>query len=147
MHEASVKLLNEALADELAAIHQYMYFHFHCDDQGYEPLSTLFKAKAIEEMQHAERLAERILFLKGEVEMKLAAEVVKTHDVAEMLDLAKKSEEAAIKMYNRFAVESGSNADSVDTQAEHLAKFGEQFLALQSMERSRSASAGPAEGA
>jgi bacterioferritin len=166
MHEASVKLLNEALADELAAIHQYMYFHFHCDDQGYEPLSTLFKAKAIEEMQHAERLAERILFLKGEVEMKLAAEVVKTHDVAKMLELAKNAEEAAVKMYNRFAVESGNNADSVtkklfedlivdeerhydgfDTQSEHLAKFGEQFLVLQSMEGTRNAGAGPAEGA
>ena len=36
MHEQSITLLNRAVADELSAVHQYMYFHFHCDDQGYE---------------------------------------------------------------------------------------------------------------
>ena len=36
MHEKSVELLNRAVADELSAVHQYMYFHFHCDDQGYD---------------------------------------------------------------------------------------------------------------
>ena len=38
MHEKSIDLLNKALADELAAVHQYMYFHFHCDDQGLDLL-------------------------------------------------------------------------------------------------------------
>jgi len=32
MYEQSVKLLNQAVGDELFAIHQYMYFHFQCDD-------------------------------------------------------------------------------------------------------------------
>jgi len=63
----SIELLNRAVADELAAVHQYMYFHFHLDDQGFGPLAILFKRTAIEEMMHIERLAERILFLKGEV--------------------------------------------------------------------------------
>ena len=43
MHEKSVELLNRAVADELSAVHQYMYFHFHCDDQGYDPLAGLFR--------------------------------------------------------------------------------------------------------
>ena len=30
--EVSIKLLNRAVADELLAVHQYMYFHFRCDD-------------------------------------------------------------------------------------------------------------------
>ena len=34
MYEKSIELLNRAVADELSAVHQYMYFHFHCDDQG-----------------------------------------------------------------------------------------------------------------
>jgi len=46
-----------------------MYFHFHRDDQGYDLLANLFKKTAIDEMIHIEQLAERILFLKGEVEM------------------------------------------------------------------------------
>lgn len=59
------------------AVHQYMYFHFQCDDQGYDLLANLFKRTAIEEMMHIEMLAERILFLKGEVELKAAHEVRK----------------------------------------------------------------------
>ena len=44
MHKKSIVLLNKAVADELAAVHQYMYFHFHCDRQlewggGAAPLS------------------------------------------------------------------------------------------------------------
>ena len=35
MHEASVKLLNHAVGDELYAVHQYMYFHFHVWDLIY----------------------------------------------------------------------------------------------------------------
>ena len=72
MYEKSIELLNTAVADELSAVHQYMYFHFHCDDQGIELLSDLFKRTAIEEMLHLERLADRTLFLKGDVVMEAA---------------------------------------------------------------------------
>ena len=73
--KTSIDLLNKAVADELQAVHQYMYFHFHLDDQGFGPLSLLFKRIAIMEMGHVELLAERILFLKGDVEMALAGPV------------------------------------------------------------------------
>jgi len=72
MHEKSIVLLNKAVADELFAVHQYMYFHFHMDDQGYDLLSSMFRRIAIVEMTHVELLAERILFLKGDVEMEIA---------------------------------------------------------------------------
>ena len=62
MKEKSIELLNKAIADELSAVHQYMYFHFHCDDQGYDLLAGLFKKTAIDEMIHIEKLAERIPF-------------------------------------------------------------------------------------
>lgn len=58
--EQSLGLLNKSVADELAAVHQYMYFHFHLDDQGFAPLAKLFKRTAIAEMGHVEALAERI---------------------------------------------------------------------------------------
>ena len=48
--EKSIELLNKAVADELLAVHQYMYFHFRCDDMGYDLLSGLFKRTAIQEM-------------------------------------------------------------------------------------------------
>lgn len=156
MHKKSIVLLNKAVADELCAVHQYMYFHFHCDDQGYDLLAGLFKRTAIEEMIHVEKLAERILFLKGDVEMNAASDVTKTRDVKEMLKLAAKMEENSAKDYNKWANECSANADAVskqlfeslvvdeerhydqyDTELENLAKFGDSYLALQSIERSK----------
>lgn len=166
MKQKSIELLNKAVADELSAVHQYMYFHFHCDDQGYDLLAMLFKRTAIEEMLHIERLAERILFLKGDVEMKASEEVKKIQDVKEMLTLACQMEESSANDYNRWANECSQNADSVskklfedlvadeerhfdqyDVEMENMHKFGPNYLALQSIERSKSRAAGmpPAE--
>ena len=64
MHEKSVELLNKAIADELFAVHQYMYFHFLCDDQGYDLLAGLFKRTAIDEMLHVEKLSRKNFILK-----------------------------------------------------------------------------------
>ena len=103
MKEKSIELLNKAIGDELAAVHQYMYFHFHCDDQGYDLLAGLFKKTAIDEMIHIEDLAGRILFLKGEVEMIASQEVKKIHNVKEMLEMAVGMETASARNYNLWA--------------------------------------------
>jgi bacterioferritin len=165
MKEKSVELLNKAVADELSAVHQYMYFHFHCDDLGYDLLAGLFKRTAIEEMLHIEKLAERIIFLKGDVEMVASAEVKKIHDVKAMLELAAKMETASADDYNKWALECSHHADSVsktlfetlvvdeerhfdqyDVEMENMEKFGINYLALQSIERSKNLAAGrPAE--
>jgi bacterioferritin len=156
MHEKSVVLLNQAIADELSAVHQYMFFHFHCDDQGYDLLANLFKRTAIEEMLHIEQLAERILFLKGQVQLKAAKDVQKIHDVKDMLQMACNMEESSVRDYNKWANECSANADSVskqlfeglvsdeemhfdqyDTEMDNLEKFGVNYLALQSIERSK----------
>ncbi|MCF8235068.1 MAG: manganese catalase family protein [Bacteroidales bacterium] len=161
MKEKSIELLNKAVADELAAVHQYMYFHFHCDDQGYDLLANLFKRTAIEEMIHVEQLAERILFLGGEVEMVVAEEVKKIHNVREMLKLAVQMEESSVSDYNKWANECSANADATskklfealvedeerhfdqyDDEMENLKKFGDNYLALQSIERSKNIGAG-----
>jgi len=161
MHEKSIELLNKAVADELSAVHQYMYFHFHCDDQGYDLLAGLFIKTAIEEMGHIELCAERILFLGGEVEMVASMPVQKIHEVRKMLELARKMEEGSTKDYNVWANECSANADSAsrkvfeglvddeerhfdqyDTEMENIDKFGERYLALQSIERSKNLAAG-----
>jgi bacterioferritin len=161
MKGKSIELLNKAIADELSAVHQYMYFHFHCDDLGYDLLSNLFKRTAIEEMMHVEKLAERILFLKGEVEMKAAHDAQKIHDVIKMLEMATGMESGSVKDYNEWANECSKNADSAskkifealvddeerhfdqyDKEMENLTKFGDNYLALQSIERSKSIAAG-----
>jgi bacterioferritin len=166
LHEKSIELLNKAIADEMTAVHQYMYFHFRCDDRGYDLLASLFLRTAMEEMVHIERLAERNLFLKGEVEMTASHAVKKIHDVGEMLALARQMEESSVMDYNRFANECAQNADSnskklfedlvndeerhydqYDIEMDNINKFGENYLALQSIERSRTNAAGPAPAA
>ncbi len=165
MHEKSIELLNEAVGDELAAVHRYMYFHFHCDDQGFDLLAGLFKRTAIEEMGHIEILSERILFLDGDVEMVTAMPVEKIHDVKEMLAQARQMEADSARDYNRWANECAANNDAIskqlfeglvadeerhydqyDIEVDNIEKFGDGYLALQSIERSRNMASGtPAE--
>ena len=156
MHEKSIGVLNEAVSEEMSALQQYMYFHFHCDDQGFDLLAALFKKTAIEEMMHVEALAERILFLGGDVDLRASSEVKKETDVEKMLKMAKGMEEKSALDYNRFANECEANADSVtkklfedlvvdeerhydqyDNEIDNINRFGKEYLVLQSIERSK----------
>lgn len=149
--QKSIELLNRAVADELQAVHQYMYWHFHLDNQGFAPLSALFRRIAIEEMGHIELLAERILFLKGDVELVAAGGVTKITEPEDILKSAAKMEHGAIETYNQFAIEAGHAADSAtkqmfealvndeerhfdefDKQLDNIKRFGPSYLALQS---------------
>jgi bacterioferritin len=150
----SIGLLNTAVVDELQAVHQYMYFHFHLADQGLGPLSGLFKRIAIQEMGHVERIAERILFLKGDVNMRAVGDVKQIAEPEQMLARAKEMEEASARAYNNAALECGANADSVSKQTfeqlvqdeerhfdefgkqlDNIKRFGPSYLALQSFNR------------
>ncbi len=111
MYEKSIELLNRAVGDELAAVHQYMYFHFHLADQGYDQLSALFRRTAIQEMRHVEPLAARVLSLKGEVALKASGEVSQVQDVAAALEMGRKMEEDTIRDYTLWADECAAAAD------------------------------------
>ena len=156
MNEKSINLLNKAVADELSAVHQYMYFHFHCDDQGMDLLANLFKRTAIDEMGHVEKLAERILFLNGDVDMNSDNQIKKIRTIKEMLQLARGMEEESAKQYNKWANECSANDDAVskqlfealiaeeekhfdlfDNELTNITKYGDGYLALQSIERSK----------
>ncbi len=161
MHEKSVELLNRGLADEMWAVHQYLYFHFHCDDQGYDLLAGLFKRTAIAEMAHVEEFAERILFLEGTVQMKASHAVEPIHDVRGMLKKAMEMERAAVADYNAFANECSAEADAASRKIfedlvsdeeghadgfqvllDQLDQLGDQFLALQSIDRTKNLAGG-----
>ncbi len=162
----SIDLLNKAVADELHAVHQYMYWHFHLDDQGFAPLAALLKRTAIIEMGHVERLADRILFLKGDVKMAVSGPVQAITEPADILARAAQMEQASALDYNRAAIECGANADAVskqifeslvgdeeghfdafDKQLEKIKRFGPNYLALQSFDSESESGAGGAEEA
>jgi bacterioferritin len=151
--EKSIGLLNKAVGDELQAVHQYMYWHFHLDDQGFGPLAALLKRTAIVEMGHIEKLAERILFLKGDVQMVASAQVQPIVEPAAILARAAEMEQQSARDYNKSALECSANADAVskqifealvadeeshfdafDKQLDNIKRFGPSYLALQSFE-------------
>ena len=60
-----IEMLNEQLTSELTAINQYFLHAKMQEDWGYTKLAAHTRAESIEEMTHAERLTDRILFLEG----------------------------------------------------------------------------------
>ena len=60
-----IELLNEALRNELTAVNQYWLHYRLLDNLGMKRLAQFERAESIDEMKHADRLAERILFLDG----------------------------------------------------------------------------------
>ena len=147
----SIDLLNQAVAHELQGVHQYMYWHFHLTDQGFGQLAALLKRTAITEMTHVEALAERILFLKGDVEMTVGGPIEKATEPQAILERAARMEKEAADIYNRCALDCSGNADAAskqifeslvndeeghfdefDKQLDNIKRFGPSYLALQS---------------
>lgn len=63
--QAIINALNEILTAELTAINQYFIHAKMCEDWGYKRLHAYVRHESIDEMKHAERLIERILYLNG----------------------------------------------------------------------------------
>ena len=63
--EQVIQLLNETLKNELTAINQYWLHYRMLDNWGVKRLAEYERHESIDEMKHADRLAERILFLDG----------------------------------------------------------------------------------
>jgi bacterioferritin len=60
-----IELLNEALRNELTAINQYWLHYRMLDNWGVHRLAEYERHESIDEMKHADRLSERILFFGG----------------------------------------------------------------------------------
>jgi bacterioferritin len=101
--EKVIEQLNGALSAELTAIVQYMVQAEMCANWGYARLCELTKKRAIEEMRHAEGLIERILFLDGTPEVKVALRPQIGANVKEHLEIDLKDEIEASEQYNNAA--------------------------------------------
>jgi bacterioferritin len=103
--------LNLALRDELTAINQYFLHAEMYENWRYERLGKFIKKQSIDEMRHAEKLMERILFLDGTPSMQ-PLELTIGKNVKDMIESDLKLELGAVAAYNesiRISVENRDN--------------------------------------
>ena len=112
-YQKSIDLLNDALGKEIATSLQYMYFHVHFEDAGYEYLSKKMRMISIAEMRHSEELSDRILFLQGDVNMNPSFTTRQISDPKEMFRFAIQLEQSTIDSYNDAARIAAEADDSV----------------------------------
>jgi bacterioferritin len=107
-----INTLNTLLTDELTAINQYMVQAEMCDNWGYARLHKEIRKLSIDEMKHAEKLIERIIFLEGSPTVSRLNAINVGGDVATMHDNNHASEIAAVRSYNdaiQICVQAGDN--------------------------------------
>lgn len=95
-----IEQLNTALSSELTAIVQYMTQSEMCQNWGYERLGDLTKARAIEEMKHAEGLIERIIFLDAIPSVEVGLKPQLGNKVQEQIEIDLRDELDAVRQYN-----------------------------------------------
>jgi bacterioferritin len=107
-----IEMLNAVLTSELTAINQYFIHYKMCENRGYKRLASNKRHESIDEMKHADRVIERILFLDGTPNMQRLSPVrVGEHPIEQHeVDLALELE--AVKRLNQgiaVAVSKGDN--------------------------------------
>src|SRR6202050_1989545 len=91
--------LNEALRHELTAVNQYWLHYRLLDNWGINDLAAKWRAESIEEMQHADKLIARILFLDGFPNMQSLDQLRIGKDVKEIIECDLTAEISARTLY------------------------------------------------
>jgi bacterioferritin len=96
-----IELLNEVLTAELTAVNQYFGHAKMQANWGYHRLADHSKDESIDEMKHADRIIERVLYFEGVPNMQRYAKVNVGENVPEQLKLDLELEQHAIPVLNR----------------------------------------------
>ena len=109
---AIIEVLNEILTSELTAINQYFVHHKMCANWGYMKLSHKKYEESIEEMKHADRIIERILYFDGIPNMQRMNPVQVGENPIEQHEIDLALEIDAVKRLNRGIREAREKGDN-----------------------------------
>ena len=98
-----IEYLNKGLRSELTAINQYWIHYRLLDNWGLRSLAKYWRKESIEEMEHADKLVERIIFLDGFPNMQVLDPLHIGQNVREVLDCDLALEIAARALYQEAA--------------------------------------------
>jgi bacterioferritin len=139
-----IELLNEVLTAELTAINQYFIHSKMCSNWGYGKLADHVRDESIDEMKHAERLIDRVLYFDGVPNLQRIGALRVGESVTEQMQNDLMVEKEAVERLNRgieACVAAGDNgtrallediltaeedhADWLETQLHAIAALGE----------------------
>ncbi len=146
-----IEALNDVLTAELTAINQYFIHHKMCENWGYTKLSAKKYEESIEEMKHADKVIERILFFDGVPNMQRLSNVNVGEDPIEQhkVDLAlemdaverlnkgvalarEKGDNGTRELFERILIEEEESIDWHEAQLHQVEQIGvENYLAEQ----------------
>jgi bacterioferritin len=111
-----IDVLNEALKLELGAINQYWLHYRMTENWGFTRLAKKERKESIEEMHHADRLVDRILFLEGLPNLQYVAPLMIGQNIKEVLECDLRGEYIARDTYTRAREVCRRNEDFVSMQ-------------------------------
>lgn len=143
-----IDYLNRGLRSELTAVNQYWLHYRILDDWGYKELAKAWRHESIEEMGHADRFVERILFLEGFPNMQVLDPLRIGQTITEILrcDLAAEVEARSLyleaakycdsindrvskRLFEDLAADEEGHIDFLETQLNLVEQVGEQLYA------------------
>ena len=148
---AIIEALNDVLTAELTAINQYFIHYKMCADWNYDRLAKAFRDESMEEMQHADKVIDRILYLDGLPNMQRYGNVLVGENVKEMHEVDLQIEKTHVDRLNKAIVlcrekdDNGSRmllevilrdteeaVDWIEAEQDQIAQMGiENYLAQQ----------------
>src|SRR3712207_1289279 len=137
-----IELLNEALKNELTAVNQYWLHYRLLDNWGIKRLAEFERHESIDEMKHADRLAERILFLDGLPNFQMLGRLRIGENVVEILKADLELEREAVEQLKgaiahaeavRDYVSRDLFSDILENEESHVDTLEQQFVMIESM--------------
>ena len=140
--EQVIQNLNETLKNELTAVNQYWLHYRMLDNWGVKRLAEFERHESIDEMKHADRLSERILFLEGLPNFQMLGRLRVGENVEEILRADLELEREAVNQLKgaiahaesvRDFVSRDLFSDILENEEEHVDMLEQQFDMIEQM--------------